>query len=143
MRVKVQALAGLLFVLSACAGPAVVADDTTPAPVEEEAPAPGVVEGEVPADFPVPVYQGGTINTVLARADGTSVTASYPQSEFGPVRVFYGDFVSGKKIVLEASSEDPRASTWIVEDQGQTIHITVAESGGKTELVIAVINGTN
>lgn len=138
----------LLLAFTACStGEIADSGGESPAPstiAEEQGPsAPDGTETGIPADFSVPVYEGGTVKMVLDQDDGTSVAVTYPQAEFGPIKVFYGDFVTGKKIVLEATSEEPRAATWIIEDQGQTIHITVAESGDNTELVIAVISGTN
>ena len=141
------ALVAFLLALSACS-PGEIADSSgvvqaTPSTVADKEPtAPAGAEG-IPDDFSVPIYEGGTLKAVLDQDDGTSVAVTYALAEFGPVKVFYGDFVTGKRIVLEATSEDPRAATWIIEDQGKTIHITVAESGGNTELVIAVISGTN
>ena len=98
--------------------------------------------GEIPADFPVPVPDGGTVTAVLTQAGNTSVALSYAQSEFESLKSFYADYVEGKTVLLEAASADPPAATWIVEVEGGSINITVADSGSTTEVVIAVVSDT-
>jgi len=98
--------------------------------------------GEMPDDFPVPVPDGGTVMAVITQAGNNSVSLSYPQSEFDSVKSFYASYVKGKKVLVETNTQDPPASGWVVEEQGMTIQITVADNGSTTDLAILVVDSS-
>lgn len=98
--------------------------------------------GEVPADFPIPVPDGGTVAMAISSEDGSSVTISYPVSEYDSLVSTYQSFVDGtggEMTTMESSA--PRSKTWSVTTDTESFYITVSESD--PDAIVSLIAGTN
>jgi hypothetical protein len=98
--------------------------------------------GEVPADFPIPVPDGGTVAMAISTGDGASVTITYPASEYDSLVSTYQSFVDGSGgDVTTMDSSTPRSKTWSVTTETESYYISVSE--GDPDAVVSLIVGTN
>ena len=52
--------------------------------------------GEVPAGFPVPFPDGGSVQSVFQSDDGASVSMAYPRDRYEDLVAYYTDWVAGQ-----------------------------------------------
>ena len=107
---------------------------------DEEGETSGVIGGgDVPADFPVPVPSGGTVMGVFTTAGDTSLSITYPSSEFNDIKDFYANWVAtaGEELSkLESSS--PPTIAWSIQDGDTNYHIAVSDTGSEVFVTIVV-----
>jgi hypothetical protein len=98
--------------------------------------------GEVPADFPLPVPDGGTVAMSISSEEGASLTMTYPLSDYDSLVSTYQSFVDGTGgDVTTMESSDPRSKTWSVTTETESYYITVSESD--PDAVVSLIVGSS
>jgi hypothetical protein len=84
--------------------------------------------GEVPADFPIPVPDGGSVAAVFTQGSDATVTLTYPASEYDSLVATYQDFVDGTGgEVNKVTSSSPASVTWNVTVDNAYYNISVYE----------------
>jgi hypothetical protein len=125
---RILILVALATALGACSGgvsgaeapaPGPGAPDTTTTPA---GPPPQPTKGAavIPADFPIPIADGGTIESEhLGGGSYGEVTVSYPESEYEALVAFYQDFVNDQG--GSGGELFPSGFEWQVQDSGLTV----------------------
>jgi hypothetical protein len=95
--------------------------------------------GEIPADFPVPVPDGGEVQAVMTQAGaGGMVTVGYDAAQWERLIAFYDDFfatypdttrqeVTGDSRAMTWTSSEGRTNVWMTETEGQAVVMVTAE----------------
>jgi hypothetical protein len=98
--------------------------------------------GQVPDGFPLPVPDGGTVAMSMSSDEGSSVTVTYPISEYDSLVSTYQSFVdSTGGDVTTMDSSAPRSKTWSVATDTDAYYITVSESD--PDAIVTMIVGSN
>jgi hypothetical protein len=98
--------------------------------------------GQIPDDFPIPVPDGGTVAMSISSEEGSSLTVSYPISEYDSLVSTYQRFVDdtgGDVTTLDSSN--PRSKTWSVTTETESYYITVGDAD--PDVIVSIIVGTN
>jgi hypothetical protein len=97
--------------------------------------------GEVPADFPIPVPDGGTVAAVFTQDSDATVTLTYPASEYDSLVATYQDFVDGTGgEVNTVTSSSPASVTWNVTVGSAYYNISVAE--GDPDVAVYLVSSS-
>jgi len=94
--------------------------------------------GDIPADFPVPVPDGGDVMAVVSSGGDDSVSMTYPSGDFDSIKAFYENWATGFGDSLSTFSSTDAAS-WTVEDGDKAYSVTVANAGAEVALTILVV----
>lgn len=96
--------------------------------------------GELPADFPIDVPGGGTIQSVMEAEGNASVTLHYAESEFDSVKSFYENWVSSNSATVMSTTElsEPKVVQWTLEAGSKFYVISVTEGFGQTVVSLTV-----
>ncbi len=82
--------------------------------------------GEIPADFPVPFPDGGTVVQTATGPEGGVVTVTYDDRSYDELVSFYDDWTQdqGEVSKIETSEDGQRSTSWI----GEQFFIAVQEA---------------
>ena len=88
--------------------------------------------GEVPADLPVPVPDGGTVTSSLVQEGSYAVSLWYPADRYDSLVAFYSDWVAGQPTenLQETQSSNPRSNGWFGDIGGAVFIINIVEGPG-------------
>lgn len=90
---------------------------------------------EVPADFPLPVPDGGEVLFSMDNTDGTAVTVQYDADRFDELVATYDDFFAGQSEVQRSEISQPRQVSWITANG----LVSVSDAGDGNVLLSATI----
>jgi hypothetical protein len=97
--------------------------------------------GEVPADFPIPVPDGGDVAAVFTQGSDATVTLTYPASEYDSLVATYQDFVDGTGGEVNTfSSSNPASVTWNVTVDNAYYNISVTE--GDPDVTVYLVSSS-
>jgi hypothetical protein len=95
--------------------------------------------GEIPDDFPVPVPEGGTVQSVVTMDTGASLSMLFPSDEFESLKDFYSSWASGESDdVTTFESSNPKAASWTFRD-GQTEYVVSLADVGGTGVSLSIV----
>jgi hypothetical protein len=98
--------------------------------------------GDVPADFPIPVPDGGTVNFSSTAEEGSTFNITYPVSEYDSLVATYQSFADGVGgDVTTYNTTNPKSQTWLVSTDSESYSISVTESG--TDVNVFLVAGSN
>jgi hypothetical protein len=97
--------------------------------------------GELPADFPIPVPDGGDVVAVVDSGGDQSASITYPSSEFNDIKDFYANWVAsaGEELNKFESSSPPSVS-WSIQDGDSTYSVSVVDTGSEVFVTILVVS---
>ena len=97
--------------------------------------------GELPANFPIPVPDGGDVVAVVDSGGDQSASITYPSSEFNDIKDFYTNWAAstGEELNKFESSSPPSAS-WSIQDGDNTYSVSVADTGSEVFVTILSVS---
>lgn len=97
--------------------------------------------GEVPADFPIPVPDGGTVVAVFTQDSDATVTLTYPASEYDSLVATYQAFVDGTGGEVNTfTSSNPASITWTATADDAAYNISVTE--GDPDVTVFLVSSS-
>lgn len=113
-------------------------EDTGEVSIETEDGSAVIGGGEIPADLPVPVPDGGTVQAVFQQDAGYSVSVQY-SGGFDDIVDFYADWIDsqGLEVANRTDSSEPNAVSWALTEGTASYSINVLDMGdGSVQLQI-------
>lgn len=85
--------------------------------------------GDIPDGFPIPVPDGGTVQTSFEQSGSYAVGLAYPGEDFDDLTGFYDDWVASQEAenVSTSSTTNPRSQSWYGERADGEFVITLVE----------------
>lgn len=100
--------------------------------------------GSVPVGLPMPVPDGGDVQSSVEQGATAAVVLGYPLDRFNELVALYSDWVDGQNAenVINANSTNPQSESWFGEISGTQFAITVVEGFGINGDPAAVVTFT-
>jgi hypothetical protein len=97
--------------------------------------------GEIPADFPIPLPEGGDVVAVIEAAGNTTISLEYDGS-IDSIVGYYQDWVdsSGLEVQAKFETSDPETISWSLADGDEYRTITVSEEGDVVTVLVTALS---
>ena len=97
--------------------------------------------GEIPADFPIPLPEGGDVVAVIEAAGNTTISLEYDASIDSIVGCYqdWGDS-SGLEVQGKFETSDPETISWSLADGDEYRTITVSEEGDVVTVLVTALS---
>jgi len=88
--------------------------------------------GSVPSALPIPVPDGGDVQSAIERGSTAAAVLGYPLDRFAELVSFYSSWLDGQIVegIARANSTNPQSESWFGEIAGTPFAITVTEGFG-------------
>ena len=92
--------------------------------------------GDIPDDFPIPVPDGGAVESAFGQAGTFGLFVRYPRSDYDTLYAFFEQWVAENADTVLAKTEtaDPRTDGWIGESGDATFGVSLIESTEANDL---------